>query len=649
MKKVTLMSVVFPLILFCAKGQSTDRDAKRWIEGFDTHVVSDTTTALVFLDSLKTQLIDKTDTATYWTALYYAKLAYKDYRQLRYKKALDLYVKSRSIFKSIDRTKAIAQTDLAIGRIYLNTKKYDSAISISTKVYGQFNEMGDVDLANRALNILFLIYFYLEEYEKAKPYAKTYLDNLILQNDTISVAIANTNLAATFFRLKKYDSSIFYHKKALAIALKNNVKDDIGYSYLNLGEIHSTLFDPDSALYYHRLAQEIFSENGNPAGLIANSLNLGKAYIRKDFLDSAFIYIHESIDLAMRFEDMALLRDGYDVLIEAYELKNDHLNAYKTLILRNEIQDSLSNILKQNQLDDIIIKYEAKEKEQQIALQKAALAEQDAALIQNRVLLFSSILLIGLLLIIGALWRNRVSKKQQLELQAQELKSKEAEINASISSQEKERARYARDLHDGFGQMISILSLNLGSLKENAKPADRQRVFEESEQVISEMYDELKGICFDLMPQTLVKDGLKSGLLEFAERINQTNQVFVETNFFGLDQRLEELQEISLYRISQEWINNILKYSDATKVTLQITKDEEEITLLVEDNGTGFDKSKLVTSKGNGWKNLNTRTKLIHGTLELETTPNQRGNTLIINSPSDVSVADEAKNTKLMV
>ena len=113
----------------------------------------------------------------------------------------------------------------------------------------------------------------------------------------------------------------------------------------------------------------------------------------------------------------------------------------------------------------------------------------------------------------------------------------------------------------------------------------------------------------------------------------------MEINVFGLDGRLEDVQEISLYRISQEWVNNILKYSDARKVTVQITKDEEEITLLIEDDGMGFDKNLLIEGKGNGWKNMKSRTNLMKGELEIESTPGMRGNSLILN----VEVREEVR------
>jgi signal transduction histidine kinase len=233
--------------------------------------------------------------------------------------------------------------------------------------------------------------------------------------------------------------------------------------------------------------------------------------------------------------------------------------------------------------------------------------------------------------VVALLNRSRSKKQQELLLKAAELQLREAQIEAAIDSQEKERKRFARDLHDGFGQFISVLNLNLKSLEKGA--SNREEVFESSTMVLDQMYRELKTICFNLMPETLIKQGVVNGIKEFSDRINIAGKVIVEVDTFGIDERLEDLQEISLYRITQEWVNNIIKYSDASKISIQLTKDESEITLMIEDDGNGFEKSLLTSGKGNGWKNLNSRANLIKGELELDTTPGIKGNTLILNVP----------------
>ncbi|MEP4532748.1 MAG: ATP-binding protein, partial [Cyclobacteriaceae bacterium] len=166
----------------------------------------------------------------------------------------------------------------------------------------------------------------------------------------------------------------------------------------------------------------------------------------------------------------------------------------------------------------------------------------------------------------------------------------------------------------------------------------KEDVFENSSKVLDDMYKELKGICFNLMPETLIKSGVVDAIREFATRVNHTGKVFVEVDTFGITERLQDLQEISIYRITQEWINNVLKYSDADKITISLTSDEEEITLLIEDNGSGFDKNDLINGNGNGWKNMNSRANLIKGELELDTTAGIRGSSLIVNAPTLIKV-----------
>jgi two-component system, NarL family, sensor kinase len=184
--------------------------------------------------------------------------------------------------------------------------------------------------------------------------------------------------------------------------------------------------------------------------------------------------------------------------------------------------------------------------------------------------------------------------------------------------------------------MISSLMLNLKGLQSNRNVdvEERTNIFDASSNILKEMYVELKNICFNLMPQTLKAAGVGEALKEFASRINNSGEVYLIIDLFGMEKRLTDIQEISLYRISQEWVNNVLKYSNATKISLQITKDEDEITLLIEDNGSGFDPAILTQGKGNGWKNIQSRAKLIQGDIDIDTTPEIVGSTFILNAPA---------------
>ncbi len=223
--------------------------------------------------------------------------------------------------------------------------------------------------------------------------------------------------------------------------------------------------------------------------------------------------------------------------------------------------------------------------------------------------------------------------RERLNLQVQQ--NQERMMEAIVQGQEEERHRFAKDLHDGFGQLISSLMLNLRGLDgvnvKNVK--SRHDIFQAATSILNEMYVELKNVCFNLMPQTLIKAGVGAALQEFADRINQSGAVEVRVSLYDINERLTDVQEISLYRITQEWVNNVIKYNTATAINIQITKDENELTLLIEDNGEGFERVQLTLGKGNGWKNIISRAGLIKGDVELDTTPGLQGNTFILNAP----------------
>jgi signal transduction histidine kinase len=299
-------------------------------------------------------------------------------------------------------------------------------------------------------------------------------------------------------------------------------------------------------------------------------------------------------------------------------------------------------------------KYETEKKDRELELQRLSLVEKDLEIQKSRV---TQLALGGALLflfVLGLLVRARIKLTYQRKLDEEKLAKQEELLRAVISSVEGERKRFSEDLHDSFGQLISVLKMNVDSLS-TAPPSaavERQRMFDQSVSVLNDMYGELKNVCFNLMPKALIQHGLPVGVNELVARINHTGKLQAESHFFDLDNRLVDIQEISLYRIVQEWTNNILKYSDAKSIFIQITRDEAEITLTIEDDGMGFDEKILTMGQGNGWKNLQSRTNLMKGTIDLDTALGRKGTMLTVNVPAilkgDQSKTDAAKVETLL-
>ncbi|WP_436514748.1 tetratricopeptide repeat-containing sensor histidine kinase [Ekhidna sp. To15] len=572
-------------------------------------------------------------------ASYYHLLAGIAYRNAgQFKEGIDHSDTAFQLSK-IEKVKANSYHNKAVCYRYLG--EYDSAISYNLKALKIFENEGDLKEQAIVLNSLGVVNMKSGDYTRALYYYNQTLE-LNDGTDIDNLSDVLNNIAIIYANTGKLDSSEMYFRKSLNYEKRVNNLKGISAGLNNLGALKYYQNDLDSSIIYFQKSLQIDKQLGDKQGIPAVMGNIAEVAVQNRSYRLAESYLDSSILMSKEIGSKRDLENGYLNKAGLYQAQGDFEKAFDHLVTSKAYADSLISEEKNKAIAELETKYETEKKEQQIILQESQLAEQTAALQRNRVLLIASILVIIFIITLALLQRSRLQKKQQLKLQEAQLQAREAEINATISSQEKERARYARDLHDGFGQMISILNMNLKNLKDGAKPNERQEVFEASSKVIDDMYGELKNICFDLMPQTLIKHGLESALKEFADRINHAGKVHLELNTFGLDERLQEIQEISLYRISQEWTNNILKYSDASKVTLQITKDEGEITLLIEDDGSGFDKTLLISGKGNGWKNLNTRTNLIQGELELETREGVKGNVLIVNAPSTIKAIEES-------
>ncbi|CAN5268004.1 sensor histidine kinase [soil metagenome] len=214
------------------------------------------------------------------------------------------------------------------------------------------------------------------------------------------------------------------------------------------------------------------------------------------------------------------------------------------------------------------------------------------------------------------------------------LNRKQAEqIKTMVATQEEERKRISRDLHDDVGTRLSALKLFISSLHEKATKTNNEEIKSlaaSSEQFITEAVQDVRQLLLNLSPAVLEEFGYTTAVEGLINKINETRLIYFNLVIFGLNQRLKKDYELALYRITQELINNVLKHSEAKHVSLQIGQRDEKIILMIEDDGKGFDVS--AHKDGYGLHNLDTRTKLMHGTLTIDSQPG-KGTSVLIEIP----------------
>jgi signal transduction histidine kinase len=204
-------------------------------------------------------------------------------------------------------------------------------------------------------------------------------------------------------------------------------------------------------------------------------------------------------------------------------------------------------------------------------------------------------------------------------------------LNAVVNTEENEKRRFAKDLHDGLGPLLSTVKMSLSSLNERITDPSGIVILNNTNHLVNEAINTIKDISNNLSPHVLSNFGLPSAISTFVSKISQTGTVEVEFKSNMENKRLENDKEVVMYRAVCELINNSIRHSGASRIEIELNKHEKFVTLQFNDNGRGFDMSTLSSedSKGMGLSNIETRVKTVGGVFILESTPGKGTSALI--------------------
>ncbi len=189
-------------------------------------------------------------------------------------------------------------------------------------------------------------------------------------------------------------------------------------------------------------------------------------------------------------------------------------------------------------------------------------------------------------------------------------KQKETEnlvFKAIVNTQEAERKRFAKDIHDSIGQQLSAIKFYIGTSVSITKDEKQKKLLIKANDGLVSALAEIRNICFDLMPKTLENFGLAESLQELCKQteVNEalTFELNIQQNFPFLNKQLE----ISVFRVVQEFINNALKHSNANVIKIELLQKNNEIKINLKDNGKGFDMTNASKKNGMGLRNVKSR------------------------------------------
>lgn len=221
--------------------------------------------------------------------------------------------------------------------------------------------------------------------------------------------------------------------------------------------------------------------------------------------------------------------------------------------------------------------------------------------------------------------------KKEKEILLEEKSRHQVDLADGIfNAQEDERTRLARDLHDDLGGTLSIIKLNITAFQHKVlKLAENERIFyDQTIDMIEKACADLREISHNLMPKNFEQFGLIETLNEHFKTLNHSGKIAFEF-VFQVENPIDRGIEITIYRIVNELVNNIVRHSFASKATIQILSFTDRISIMAEDNGIGFNPD--VDKKGLGIQNILSRVNYLNGKIQIDS--NQNGTTTAIDIP----------------
>ena len=537
-----------------------------------------------------------------------------------------------------------------LGVIYNYQGDFKKSLETYFRILKIYESENDPFMIATTLNSIGIIYKDLGQYDEAIDKYHEALDLFESLKSEIDMADCLHNLGNVYALQKKYNEALSFYEQSLRIDEKLENEWGIAYQLESISGVYIELGNYSQALSYGIRSLEI-REQLNQKKELASSLNkVGEIYRKLGDYEKAITYYQQSLDLANTINLRPGIKDAYLNLSFAFSDKRDFRRAYEYHRLFSNIKDSLFQENMMEQINELSAKYESDKKEKEIQLlnqnkeiQQAKIRREKTA--KNTFIAGFIILVIVIFIIIWS-YRQKIKSREMIASKNEEINKQKIidleknqkllALDAMITGQEVERKRIAQDLHDGLGALLSTVQMHFNSITEEIKKLNELDIYSTANTLLDEACQEVRKIAHNMMPGTLLKLGLIAALKDLCNKIMISNNLKIDFHAFNMEDRLDETVEITIYRLVQEALNNIIKHAKAKEVIVQLSRQEDSISITVEDDGVGFYVSEAKAKNGMGIRNLDSRVKYLDGELEINSEPG-KGTSINIELPINKS------------
>jgi len=533
-------------------------------------------------------------------AIAYFNIGLYNGQQSNYAEALKNFQTALKIDREIDNKKGIANDCVIIGLAYTHWGNYPVSLNYffaALRIYEKIGyKLGIADSYNK----IGIINRSQGNYDEAM---KNHLNSLKLMEeigDKGGISDAYNLMGMNFWLQGNYSEALEKYFLGLKFRKEIGSRDAMAGSYNNIGELYLTLGNYTEALKNQMEALKLAQETGNRYEIGLYCKDIGKVYIELNNISQAKVYLTSALSFSKEVGDKENIRDTYQALSKLDSAMGNYQQALVDYKIYTRYKDSLLNETATQQTTQMKEQYESEKKDKEIVLLNNEKAIQALDLQKQKQAKNYFIAGLALFVILSFFIYQNYRNRQKLKLQ-------------------KLRNKIATDLHDDIGSTLSSISIFSQMAQEQSK--DTAPMLETIGESSRKMLDAMADIVWTIKPENDQFEKIILRMKSFAYELLGAKNIDFE---FIADEEVEKFKlpmEVrrNLYLIFKEATNNMVKYAGADKAMFAIKGEKNELTMMIRDNGKGFDVSK--STDGNGLKNMKKRAIEIGGQLIIDSHP----------------------------
>lgn len=542
-----------------------------------------------------------------------------------YAKGLHLVTQAAVICQSLKDDKNLLIAYNNMGNQYHELGNFSAAAGYYLRALSLAEKTQHTTVLNKLYNNLASIFLSMEDYEKSHQYASRACELARQQLDTPRIASALVNLGFAQTKLGRYHQGEATFMEVIRLGRYLGDSSYVMDGLINSGSIYSDMNQHQKALRQYEKTMAITDNYPDQDYRLYAQLGLGQELMKTGQPARADTVIASTIALAQKMQANDELRQTYLTAAEIKEALHQPAQALHYRKLYEALNDSLLGASTRKHVEQLEIAYQTAEKDKELAQKKLLLAEKDIQLEWKAkwqaIFLLASALLAVLAALIWLRYRHR------RKLHAQQLQTIEKErtvqvLEALMQGEEKERVRLSKDLHDGVGGLLSAVKMHFSAIRQEQDVLRENPAYAHAVHLLDDAITDIRKTAHNLMPETLYRLGLKEALQTFCNNISYSGTLQVSFYTTGEIGRFKPNFELSVYRIVQELVNNIIKHSKASEALVQLSQHDTLLAITVEDNGVGFNQQSA-QQRGFGLTSLQSRIRALNGNIAIDAATGQ--------------------------